>query len=254
MAIIVGIAISLVVSLVASAVVQEFYVWLPALSGKLLNRAVDRLPSSLQERYREEWQAHLDGTPNSLWRLVAALGLGFSARGLCLDTLRTAEGEMQDLIESSGPKLRKLRAAFVVLREKREENSLRWQKVRPHIAAFAGSAPSGETGGESLKPDASGAKKAEWRRFLAAADVFLESAQEEFNSTKQKVEVFSAAIATATEKYRHLPEELSRAERADSVRRILDEVNVTARTVMGSADSTRKITGLLRELKDCLPK
>ena len=65
----------LLISVVIGVLIVEGYAWLPTISKWLVNLAVRRLPTEYQERYREEWTAHLDDLPNTLVRLIHALSL-----------------------------------------------------------------------------------------------------------------------------------------------------------------------------------
>jgi len=239
-----AIVIGIIVSIVASGLVCELYAWLPALSNKLLDWAVRRLPSCLQQRYREEWQAHLDGTPNSLWRMVAALGLRVSARGLCLNRLRTAEGELQDLFSTSEPQLNSLTEAFRKLSEQHDKRSRHWETVRPSIAATM----CGDAGLGTAE------ERARWRDFLGAMDAFAAFAKTEFRDTKRMVELITTAFVTARERYEHLSDGLSHAERADTIQLILDDVDAAAEAIALPSEWTSKSEILLREVQNRLPK
>jgi hypothetical protein len=46
-------------------VVAEIQDWMPLLARRIIDRAVSHLPEHEQERYREEWYAHLDECPGT---------------------------------------------------------------------------------------------------------------------------------------------------------------------------------------------
>jgi len=72
-------------SIIAWIICAEIDVWAPRLARHLLARAVKRLPIDRQERYYEEWSAHLSAMPTSLSKLVVAFGFGFAALRMRLD-------------------------------------------------------------------------------------------------------------------------------------------------------------------------
>jgi hypothetical protein len=53
---------------IAGQLASEFRDWTPALSEWLINRAVRRLPSELQERMAEEWREFVSDTPGHIGR------------------------------------------------------------------------------------------------------------------------------------------------------------------------------------------
>jgi hypothetical protein len=70
----------IVVGAVSRQVSDEFKAWTPRIAGRLLERAVKKLPKNLQERMREEWASHLAETPGEVGKLIAAWGFGRTAR------------------------------------------------------------------------------------------------------------------------------------------------------------------------------
>ena len=62
----------IVLAIVCSILANELFAWGPRLSDLLLKIAIKRMPAKLQERMREEWQAHLDTLPGGLSKLGAA--------------------------------------------------------------------------------------------------------------------------------------------------------------------------------------
>ncbi len=75
MDIIIGAAIALALGLITN----EIYDTSGWLARKIVARAAKRLPVEMQQRYREEWLAYLEECPGKLSRLVAAIGIAFSA-------------------------------------------------------------------------------------------------------------------------------------------------------------------------------
>jgi hypothetical protein len=62
----------IVLAIVCGILANELFAWGPRLSDLLLKIAIKRMPAKLQERMREEWQAHLDTLPGGLSKLGAA--------------------------------------------------------------------------------------------------------------------------------------------------------------------------------------
>jgi hypothetical protein len=54
---------------------DELKEWCPSLTDSLIKLAVRRLPQDLQERYAEEWRAHIVDTPGEIGKLVCAIGI-----------------------------------------------------------------------------------------------------------------------------------------------------------------------------------
>jgi hypothetical protein len=53
---------------------DDLKAWCPFLTDSLINLAVRRLPSDLQDRYVEEWRAHIADTPGEIGKLFCAAG------------------------------------------------------------------------------------------------------------------------------------------------------------------------------------
>src|ERR1700730_12027350 len=64
----------IVLAIVCGILANELFAWGPRLSDLLLKIAVSRMPLKLQDRMREEWQAHLNALPGGLSKLSAAAG------------------------------------------------------------------------------------------------------------------------------------------------------------------------------------
>jgi hypothetical protein len=62
----------IVLAIVCGILANELFAWGPRLSDLLLKIALKRMPPKLQDRMREEWQAHLDTLPGGLSKLGAA--------------------------------------------------------------------------------------------------------------------------------------------------------------------------------------
>jgi hypothetical protein len=58
---------------------DEAKAWLPHLVERLVSRAVAKLPPDQQERFAEEWRAHLYEVPGELSKLWVAIGFQFAA-------------------------------------------------------------------------------------------------------------------------------------------------------------------------------
>jgi hypothetical protein len=75
---------SVIGSIVGNIAASEIYNWCPAIARSIVNRAVAQLPNAAQERYREEWYAHLDECPTKLGKIWHSIGCYFSARAVSL--------------------------------------------------------------------------------------------------------------------------------------------------------------------------
>jgi hypothetical protein len=71
--------VELLISLGLGMAMYELYAWLPVISRWLLGLAVRRLPPAKQERYREEWTAHLEDLPTSMAQVLHAIGCNFTS-------------------------------------------------------------------------------------------------------------------------------------------------------------------------------
>ncbi len=68
------------ISMIASRLLaDEIKAKLPTLTSWVAQRAVNRLPVEQRDRFREEWEAHLDETTGDVSRLLEACGFLFSA-------------------------------------------------------------------------------------------------------------------------------------------------------------------------------
>jgi hypothetical protein len=76
--------------IVGSLVAAELYCWAPHIARKFIERAVQRLPESEQDRLREEWFAHLDECPGSLAKLWHSLGCFQGAAAIAATAPRVA--------------------------------------------------------------------------------------------------------------------------------------------------------------------
>jgi hypothetical protein len=69
----------ILVSIAIAIGIIELYAWLPIVNDKLLERAIQRLPESDQERCREDWKANFDSLPDaSLVRFIHACSYTFA--------------------------------------------------------------------------------------------------------------------------------------------------------------------------------
>jgi hypothetical protein len=64
----------IVLAVVCGILANELFAWGPRFSDLLLKIAINRMSPKLQERMREEWQAHLNALPGGLSKLSAAAG------------------------------------------------------------------------------------------------------------------------------------------------------------------------------------
>jgi len=76
---------AIVAAVVVKVIADDAKEWTPWVTRQLLNAAVRRLPEGQQERYAEEWAAHLAEVPGVIAKLVVSLQFqiaAFSAREL----------------------------------------------------------------------------------------------------------------------------------------------------------------------------
>jgi hypothetical protein len=86
------ILLSLTGAMILRLVAGEVQDWLPVMSRRLIDRAVDRLPASERPRYREEWYAHLDEYPGKLGKMLHAGGCFLKAGRLVSELSRCRVG------------------------------------------------------------------------------------------------------------------------------------------------------------------
>jgi hypothetical protein len=98
--------VSVVLSVVVSVLVIEFYAWLPKLATKLVEHQVRRLLVAHQERYRGEWTAEMLALPDSIAQIVFAVGLlGAAERvneAIISSRLEKLEGIMAEVCKRHG--------------------------------------------------------------------------------------------------------------------------------------------------------
>jgi hypothetical protein len=81
-------------AMVGRILADDLRAWFPSLTDGLINLAVRRLPSDLQERYSEEWRAHIADTPGEIGKLFCATGFLWAGcrveESLWIESLRGA--------------------------------------------------------------------------------------------------------------------------------------------------------------------
>jgi hypothetical protein len=85
---IVSAAISTVVAGVVSAALFELKAWLPWFTKWFFRRAIARLSADQRERYREEWQSHIDEVPGNIGKIIAAVGFVLAAKKMPAETAK----------------------------------------------------------------------------------------------------------------------------------------------------------------------
>jgi len=71
------ILISIVIAIVVGVLLTEGYAWLPGVAKWLVEQAVSQLIPGERDRYREEWNAHLQEFPNSVVKVAHALSFAW---------------------------------------------------------------------------------------------------------------------------------------------------------------------------------
>jgi hypothetical protein len=67
-------------AVISRQLADEFKAWTPWLIGRLVKRAVRKLPEGQRDRFEEEWLSYLDETPGEVGKIAAALGFLLAAR------------------------------------------------------------------------------------------------------------------------------------------------------------------------------
>jgi hypothetical protein len=84
--IVIGTAVAgILLAAIASQLASEFRDWTLPLTDWLINRAVRRLPSKLQDRMVEEWRQFVSDTPGHIAKVLRAAGLGLAAKRVALE-------------------------------------------------------------------------------------------------------------------------------------------------------------------------
>ena len=72
--------LGVIAAAVSRQLADEFKAWTPWIIGRLVKRAVRKLPEDCRDRFEEEWLSHIHETPGEVGKLTAALGFLFAAR------------------------------------------------------------------------------------------------------------------------------------------------------------------------------
>lgn len=72
--------LGLLVACLRKLLTDELKAYMPSLIDAMLALAVRGVPPALRDRYREEWQAHLNELPGDLTKLSVAIGFAWAAR------------------------------------------------------------------------------------------------------------------------------------------------------------------------------
>ena len=102
----IAIAIFVITAVVLPVAVAELTAWVPRWSHHIVERAARRLPAPHDERYAEEWAAHLDSVPGQLSKVVKALGMYAGSRDLRRSLPSTRDDESPRAIATSLPQAR----------------------------------------------------------------------------------------------------------------------------------------------------
>jgi hypothetical protein len=84
---------SILAAVLSRLAVSELEAWGPLVICTLIKLAVARLPEKLRERYREEWQGHVNETPGLVWKIALAAGCVLAARKMARIERHTSEVE-----------------------------------------------------------------------------------------------------------------------------------------------------------------
>jgi hypothetical protein len=96
----------------ANQLAQEFRGWTPWLTNKLIERALKKLPSDLQPRYREEWMSFIADIPGQAVQIIRAFGL---RRAASIMTLERVAGRSYSRLERVTSRVLGLAAVAVLL-------------------------------------------------------------------------------------------------------------------------------------------
>jgi len=72
---------AIVAAVVVKVIADDAKEWTPWVTRQILNAAVRRLPEGQQERYAEEWAAHLAEVPGVVAKLAVSLQFQIAAFG-----------------------------------------------------------------------------------------------------------------------------------------------------------------------------
>jgi lipopolysaccharide/colanic/teichoic acid biosynthesis glycosyltransferase len=71
--------LGVVAAALSRVLADECKAWMPCLTKWLIRRAIGRLPQDQRERYKEEWQSHIDEMPGEIGRIVTSVGFVLAA-------------------------------------------------------------------------------------------------------------------------------------------------------------------------------
>jgi len=100
-----AILIRIIEAAVARIAADEVKAWLPWLSDRLLNLAVNRLPHDQRERFREEWAADLECFPSGIAQVVRACGMvwaGWMVGDLIPEKVRMSVAQIVPILAKYG--------------------------------------------------------------------------------------------------------------------------------------------------------
>lgn len=112
------------ISFLVSLAAAEVYCFAPAIARHTVECAVCRLPETHQNRYREEWLAHLDDCPGHLMKLWHAVGCFYGVAGI-----EAAGPDVAETKETFNGAMNLSRAEAKYFLEKRQTLTKRQQDV-----------------------------------------------------------------------------------------------------------------------------
>ncbi len=65
---------------------DECKAWVPWFTKWLIRHATALLPEDQRERYKEEWQSHIDEIPGDICKIGTAVGFALAAKGMSSET------------------------------------------------------------------------------------------------------------------------------------------------------------------------
>jgi hypothetical protein len=78
--------LGIIAAVLSKLLADECKAWMPCFTKWLIRHASALLPEDQRERYKEEWQSHIDETPGDIGKILAAMGFVWAAKRVPLET------------------------------------------------------------------------------------------------------------------------------------------------------------------------
>jgi hypothetical protein len=74
------IVLRIIAPILSKVLADECKAWMPCFTKCLICRAIAWMPEDQRERYKEEWQSHIDEMPGDIGKIVTAAGFAWAAK------------------------------------------------------------------------------------------------------------------------------------------------------------------------------